>query len=428
MHPRPLALCLFLLHLGVAPAVAQEWTQFRGPGCQGKGQAPNLPAKLTEKHIRWRVPVGGRGNSSPVLYGDRLYITREGEKEGTRTLVCFDAGSGKEIWDKTFTYEPHRQHRMNSCATSTPTVDADGVYLAWTSGPDLVAQGVDHEGELMWERKLGKYYAGHGSGSSPVLHQGLLIVANENEGKESFLIALEPKTGKTRWRIPRTSSKRRAVFGCPVSYTRADGSQWLLFASTVHGLTAVDAEAGKVVWEIPLGFKERCVATPCVSDKLAFFSTGSGGSGRECAFVTLPQKEGEKPKVAHALRKAIPYVPSGIFVKGHFFLFTERGVVTCKAEDGTERWRSRIDGSFFSSPVTNGKVLYVADREGVLYTIEPTGEKLEIVSTLDLGSAVLATPALAQGALFLRTADHLMRLENVRKVIEPASASGRRKD
>ena len=130
--------------LTFAPA-AQEWTRLRGPKGQGHGVA-DLPAALSADHVRWRVPAGA-GHSSPVLWGDALFLTRTVEGRGRRQVVCFDADTGEERWQRTFEFEPHDQHKLNSSASSTPAVDADGVYVLWTSGGKLLALALDHDGE-----------------------------------------------------------------------------------------------------------------------------------------------------------------------------------------------------------------------------------------------------------------------------------------
>lgn len=397
---RLLAACL------AAPGAAQEWTSFRGPSGQGIAAAADLPSTFDDTNVLWRVAVGGKGHSSPVLWEERLYLTREGD--GSRAVVCIDRASGKEIWAGEQSFETHRQHRFNSFASSTPAVDREGVYLAWTSGSELVALALDHAGERRWRRPLGSFRAQHGSGSSPVLCGDLMIVANDNEGEESFLVALDKDTGKERWRIERRSE--RASYSSPVVHRPEAGPACLLFASTAHGLTAVEPESGRLLWEADAGFRQRCVATPCVAGNHLILYAGSGSSGKECAVFELPEKAGGPAKALHRPRRSLPYVPSALGLGGRFYLFADGGVASCRdAATGHLVWRERLDGSFFSSPVSDGEVLFIADREGTLYTLA-AGDEFRLLGTFELGEPVYATPAISKDRMYVRTFRHLICL------------------
>jgi outer membrane protein assembly factor BamB len=390
-------------------ASAQDWAQFRGASAQGIGAAEDLPATFSAKNVRWRAALG-EGLSSPVLWGSRLFLTREGSEDGVREIVCLDAGGGEELWVREFEFEPYRRHSFNSSASSTPAVDADGIYVAWGSGGDLYALALDHGGELRWRKRLGSYRAMHGSGSSPILHGGLLIVPNENEGDESFLVALDKDSGETRWKIARQSTKQRAAYSCPVVCRPEGAEPFVLFASSFHGLTAVAPGTGEVLWEVDPSFKTRCVASPCVSGDLVFLSAGTNGGGKGCAIVRMPGVGHEEPELLHRPRRNIPYVPCAIALDGRFYMFSDGGFATClEAETGEVVWRKRLDGTFFSSPVSNGEVVFIADRDGILYSLAK-GDRFELLGTFDLGEPVVATPAIARGVMYVRTSDHLICL------------------
>lgn len=388
-------------------AVAQEWTRLRGPQGQGHGKA-DLPAVLTEEHVRWRVDAGV-GHSSPVLWGDALFLTRLGGEKGVRQVVCFDAENGKERWARSCAFEPHDQHRLNSFATSTPAVDADGVYVLWTSGKQLVALALDHAGEVLWRRDLGRFYSNHGSATSPVLCGDLLVVANENQGDDCFVTALDRGTGEPRWRIDRQKSARWACYSPPFVHRPEGAPPVLLLASYAHGLTAIEPESGELRWQADLGFKNRFIACPCLSGDLLMVQTGSGDSGKECVVFDLANGAREEPKARYKPRRGLPYVPSAIAVEGRFYLFADSGFCSCiDADSGEQLWRERSEHRFFSSPVTSGTAIYIGDREGHLlsYAIG----RHERLSALDLGAPILATPALARGRMYVRTAEQLVCL------------------
>ena len=386
---------------------AQEWTRLRGPKGQGHG-ANELPAVLTEANVQWRVDAG-TGHSSPVLWGASLFLTRLGEQSGSREVVCFDADTGEERWARAFGFEAHDQHQLNSFTSSTPTVDADAVYVLWTSGKRLIALALDHEGEALWRRELGGFYSNHGSAVSPVLCGDLVVVANENQGSDCFVTALDRRTGAPRWRIERQKKARWACYSPPFLHEPEGASPVLLLASFAHGLTAIEPDNGAVRWEADLGFKNRFIASPCLSGDRLLVNTGSGDSGKECVVFDLAGGAAEAPEVRFKLRRGLPYVPSVVAVGGRFHLFADGGFCSCvDAETGEELWRERTEHRFFSSPVTNGRAIYIGDREGQLLSFAL--DRHEVLGTLDLGAAICATPALARGRMFVRTADELVCL------------------
>lgn len=401
--------CLAIGLVLCSAVAAQGWSQFRGPNGQGVLAAPDLPATFTGEHVRWRSAVG-TGHSSPVLWGEAVLLTQEGDEQGQRAVAAFAAATGDLLWEHACTFAPHPQHQLNSFASATPAVDEHGVYVVWTSGRALLALALDHDGDELWERELGAFTAEHGSGASPVVIGGLLIVANEHDGEDCFLMALDVRTGESKWRIARRSLAGRAGYATPAACTLPDGSEALLFASSAHGLTAVAPDSGAILWEVDLGFATRCVATPCVAGDLAIVHAGTGGSGRDCAVVRLRGAGKDPPEVLHRVRRNLPYVPSAIADGPRFVLVSEAGFATSlDAASGAVVWRERLDGSFFSSPVGNGETLWIADREGTLFSLA-SGERFEVLGTFALGAPVFATPALARDAMYVRTARELIRL------------------
>lgn len=403
-----LALGGLLAVIAVERAVAQEWSRFRGPRGQGIGVA-DLPAVFAEEHIRWRVTIGGTGHSSPVLWGSHVYITRLGEDRSTRDVVCYDAATGKQLWFYPCAFDRHKQHKLNSFASATPAADDYGVYLMWSSGKKLRALALSHEGKQLWRRQLGGYYAQHGSGNSPVIHGELVIIANENEGDDCFLVALDRKTGEAVWREALAKSPRWACYSPPFLYEPEGGKSVMMVASAAHGLTAFEPETGSIRWRANPGFKNRFIAAPCLAGNKLLVNTGSGDSGKECVVFELGEGAREEPKISYKCRRGLPYVPSAIALDGRFFLFADSGFASClDADSGEGLWRERIDGKFFSSPVSNGQAIYICDREGRLWTFSKT--RFEVLGSFDLGAPVCATPALAHGAMFVRTADELICL------------------
>ncbi|MCP3917182.1 MAG: PQQ-binding-like beta-propeller repeat protein [bacterium] len=385
---------------------AQEWTRFRGPGGSGHGVA-ELPAKLDAEHYNWRVELPGKGHSSPVLWGDEVFVTCLADE---RVVVALAAKDGAERWRFASSFEPHPQHDLNSFASATPAVDDERVYVVWTSGDDLVAVALEHRGErpgkLAWEKKLGPFRARHGSGVSPVLAGGTLVVACDNEGDESFLVGLDPATGETRWKRRRESV--RASYATPLVFEK-EGADRVAFASTAHGLTCLDPATGELVWEVDDLFAERCVASPIVAGSVLFTTTGKGGGGVESVALDLADRdEAGVPQVLFRARRALPYVPTAIAVGEYLFLWNDGGIVSClDLAKGEEVWRERIDGRFFGSPVCVGDRMYAMSMAGELFVVRAAAE-FELLGRFELGEPSQATPALASGTMYLRTETHLI--------------------
>ena len=418
----------FATLLPCSALLAQNASGFRGPGGQGLSPAAALPARFQARHVQWRVPAGGTGHGSPVVFGQRIYLTRvlgdvatprrgaaEPAKKAQREVVCFDLASGKELWAKAFAFVPHRQHRFNNFASSTPAVDKDGVYVLWTSGQQLEAMGLDHRGKPLWRNRLGEYFAGHGSGSSPVVAGNTLLVANENEGEESALFGLDKKTGVTLWKRRRESMPRRGSFATPLLVERKGQPSFALFASTSHGLCAVDPETGKFLWEFNPKFRQRFVATPVVGAGHVMAFAGSGGGGKESVLLRLPSKAGEKPVEVSRPRRVLPYVPCALPIGDRFYLVSDGGVASCRnAKTGEIVWRERLDGTFFGSPVSDGETIYVISREGKLVSYA-VGDEFALHGSFELGAPSYTTPAIAGDSLVVRTRSELIRLGATRR-------------
>ena len=252
-----------------------NWSRFRGPEGAGRADSIELPESLSEESFLWRVELAGRGHSSPVAWGELIFLTAEDQESGARFVLAHSAADGSELWRIEDLFEPHGQHDLNSFASTTPTCDAERVVVVWTSGTSLRARALSHAGEDLWERELGSWSAGHGSGSSAVLVDGVLIVAADHEAEGSFLAGFDPGSGEPLWRRERKSS--RASFATPTTRALPGGGHEVLFASTSHGITSLDPKSGELRWETGALFRQRCVGSPVVAGPVVFASAGSGG-------------------------------------------------------------------------------------------------------------------------------------------------------
>ncbi len=379
------------------------WPRFRGPNGSGLAPSAPIPTQWGEKDYRWKVALPGKGHSSPVVWGERLFVT-SGLKDGTRVVTCLSVRDGRKLWERRFPSKPHSMNPLNSYATSTPALDAERIYLYWATPEAVTVVALDHDGNDVWQRNLGPFDSQHGGGVSPIVFDDLLVVPNDQRGK-SFIIALDCRTGETRWKLDRRSVK--AAYSTPCIYQPKDGPPELILTSTSHGVTSVDPRTGKVNWEFPRAFPLRVVSSPVVACGLIVGTCGVGGSGRRLVAVRPGSRDGRKPQLAYELKKNVPYVPTPIAVGDLLFTLAENGTVTCvRAATGERVWQGRLGGRFYGSFVHVDGRLYAISRKGEVFVIAAS-EKFELLGRTPLGEPSQATPAVAGGRMFLRTFSHL---------------------
>jgi len=267
---------------------AQEWTRFRGENGSGVGDAKGLPSKVTIADFKWIVELSGTGYSSPVLWGKDLFLTITDKKSANkRQLVCFNANNGKVKWRWSAPFESHHQHRFNNFSSSTPAVDGKHVYLFWGSGSHMVAVAVDHSGKKVWSTDFPGFTSDHGTATSPVLVEGLVIIQPEHKEEErSAIIALDSATGEEVWRHDRQNKageEEKSAYSTSVIYQGKDGKKQVLAVNSTHGIISLDAKTGKLLWQYNPGFKQRSVGSIGISGDVIFATLGSGGGGKESA-------------------------------------------------------------------------------------------------------------------------------------------------
>ena len=401
-----------------AGAEEAQWPRFRGLGGNGISDAPTVPVKWTDKDYNWNVKLPGEGHSSPVVWGKRIFLSSAERETAKRMVLCLDTADGHMLWKREFLSKRYSQNPENGFATATPAADAEGVVVTWTTPEEVTLLALDLDGKDLWRRNLGPFVAMHGSGTSPVILGGLAILANEQgdlntldrpaQAPKSFLIAVDRKTGETRWQIPRRSTL--AVYATPCVRQDEDGRTELIFASMSHGFTAVDPLSGKVIWEIGDVLKE-CVCSPVVAPGLVIAGDSLLKLGGHFVAVRPPSREqGQKPAVAWEIKKPVPRVSTPLVKDGRLFLWSEDGTVTChNAATGELLWRERIKGAFYGSPVCVNNRLYCIAKNGDVVVLAAS-EKYEPLARVPLGEPSFATPAIANGVMYLRTRSQLFSL------------------
>ncbi len=417
-----LALCVLCQ---TSPASAQEWTRFRGPNGTGISHAKTIPTKLTAAEINWKVELPGVGHSSPVLWGERVFVTTTGDKAGGFQAVCVDARAGKILWQHDFALTPFHRHKLNSYASATPTVNAERVYVTWNDPEHYQMAALDHAGKLVWQRDFGPYVSQHGCGPSPILYRGMVILGNEQDDEKfvkgatrsgtSFVIAVDAKTGATAWQTARRSAV--VSYSTPCVFEPKNGATALLFASQAHGLYALEPSTGKVLWEYDQAFTMRSCSSPMIAGELILGSCGSGGGGHYVTAVKPGDALAKKPaELAYQMKKSAPYVPTGIVGGDLVWLWSDGGMLTClHAPTGDVRFQERVGGNFFGSPVWIDGRLFAVSTAGELVVVEAS-EKFNVLHRHPLNEVCHTTPAVALGRLFIHTEKHLFSLGGAKKV------------
>jgi len=417
LSPALIAAALFSVFTCTTPA--QEWTRFRGPNGTGISHAKGIPTQISDADLDWKLELPGIGHSSPVLWGERVFVTCTGDKAGGIYVVCVSAKDGKVLWKRDFPLSPFTRHQFNSFASATPTADGERVYVVWNEPDHYFLTALDHQGKTVWQRDFGPFVSQHACGTSPILCDNKVVLANfQDEPKfvegpmpdprsgKSSIIAVAAKTGETVWQTPRNSTV--VAYSTPCLFEPKGGKRALIFNSQSHGISALDPETGKVLWEYERVFDKRCVSSPMIAGELILGSCGSGGGGNiVTAIKAADAGTSRKPELAYQIKKSAPYVPTGIVMGDLIWLWSDAGIVSClNASTGEIRYQERVGGNYFGSPVWVDGRLFCVSKTGELVVVEAS-DKFKVLHRYPLNELCHSTLAVALGHLFIRTEKHL---------------------
>jgi outer membrane protein assembly factor BamB len=388
---------LVLTAVSVLPA--EEWPGWRGPRGDGTSTETGIPTKWSKtENVAWVADVPGVGHSSPVVWGDRVFLTTCLEKEEKRDLLCYDRRDGKLLWQRTVvTAKLEKKHSLNSYASSTPATDGERVWVSFFDNPSMVVVCYDNAGNEVWRKVPGEFHSVHGFCSPPILYKDLVIL-NGDQDAVAYLVALEKATGKEVWRTDRPNKTRS--YCPPLIVTAAGKTEMVLSGSKcVAGYSPDD---GKELWLVK-GPTEQFVASLVYADDLFFMTAGFP------EYHTMAIKpDGDVAWHFKGSSKEMSYVPSPIADGHYFFLVSDLGFVSCyEAKTGERPWKEEKLGKHHSaSPVSAEGRLYFPDDAGVTYVLK-AGPKFEVLAKNELEEDVRASPAIAHGQIFIRTTNHL---------------------
>lgn len=379
---------------------AADWTQFRGPRGDGVSTETRLPTRLEVGSVSWAIDLPGRGISSPVIVGKRVFVTASsGAKQDRLHVLCYGLEDGKLIWERKFWATGRTMtHEKISGATPSPASDGTRIFAIFSSN-DCVA--LDLDGNLLWFRGLGRDYPNAsnslGMSSSLMVAEGVLVAQVENDS-ESFTAGLDVKTGLNRWKLERP---KKANWTSPVPVTGADGRTLVALQSS-KGLAAVDPATGQVVWNYGEG-ASTVPSTAVSGGRLYVPSQG-------LTVLEAPVAGGE-PKQVWRSGQLRPGTASPVVVGDRVYTLNDGGILTCgDAKDGKRLWQLRMKGPFSASPLAAGGHLYCVNEKGLVQVVDPSAPEGAVVSELDLGQTVIGTPSIAAGSLFVRSDGKLWRI------------------
>ena len=409
-------LCLtYLAFLSGVDCLRGDWPQFRGPDGQGHSDQTGIPIHWKEgENITWKTAVPGQGWSSPVIAGDQVWMTSAEADGKSLHAICIDKRSGKLLHNvEVLTpQDAGPLHRLNGYASPTPVLDGERVYTHFGPRGSVC---LDTTGKIIWKNNSFKYNVIQGAASSPILHGDLLILTCDGIDNQ-FIVALDKRTGKIKWKQPRAhleaAAKKRSI--AKMSYStpliqRINGVPQLVCSGADH-VASYDLKTGAEIWWMPYdGFS--IVGRPSYGNGL-FYVVGSIRQDHFCVYAVRPGKGRLRDdQIVWQRSISIPHVSSPLLVGRELFVVHDGGVASCvDALTGKEHWRERLGGNHDASPVEIRGRIYFCNREGKT-TIAAASDKFEVLAINQLKGTFKASPAIADGALFLRSDAHLYRIE-----------------
>ncbi|CAD7694816.1 unnamed protein product [Ostreobium quekettii] len=390
---------------GLAPA-EEGWSRFRGPNGSGAAPGASIPLNWTPENTLWRVDLGGVGHGSPVLEGDRLFVVAGEPDSANIRLECWDAFTGRRLWQAEQPGEPTHLHAMNSYASGTPAVGGGVVAMSWADAKSFYLAGYSLDGQELWSKKLGAYDSRHGYCRSPIIEDGVVYLAS-NQQSGAFVLAVNAGDGQQRWRRELTPGV--ASYDTPVVIPTAAGGRALVVGSSEIGMDALDLASGDVVWTAAGVFPQRCVASPIFAGGMVLEASGSGGGGKLLVGVRPPTAASPEPEVAVKITKAVPYVSTPLAVDGLLVMWHDRGTVAAvDLATGQQLWLERIGGNYFSSPVNVGGVVWNVSMDGQAVALEVSRDGCRVLAKNELGEGAEATPAVVGNRMYVRTQKSLV--------------------
>jgi outer membrane protein assembly factor BamB len=378
-----------------AATPSQDWPGWRGPTQDGQaaaGQKPPVRWSETE-NVVWRAAIRGRGHSSPTVVGNRVYVTTADTASEEQLVICVDRATGKPVWETTV----HRGnldklgHRNTSQASSTVAWDGERLYVNFLNDKAIYTTALDPAGKIVWQRRVEDYVTHQGFGSSPIVHDSIVLVTADHKGGGK-IAGLDRKTGEIRWSDDRPTI---ANYASPAVVTVGGRTQVVVAGCNL--VASYEPLTGKKLWEME-GSTEETVVT-AVSDGRRIFT----GGGYPKNHVVAIEADGSR-QIAWQ-NGARLYVPSPLVRDGHIFAVLDAGQAVCwKSDTGDELWREKVDKDFYGSPVMVGNLIYATSLRGATSVFEVSPKHFKLIGQNQLGDESLSSPAICGNRIYLRGA------------------------
>lgn len=418
-----------------------DWPQWRGPAGSGVSAEKNLPERWSAtEHVAWKAPTAGTGISTPVIAGGRVFVTsqigRGASRPGPRLVQGEDAAAageralgesraaspdgrtwfvveafnqrdGKRAWEYRLEAEgPLAEvHEKHNLASPSPVTDGDLVF-AWFGTGQIVA--LDRNGKLAWQRHLGKeispFDINWGHSSSPTLYRDLLILLCDHQ-PASYLLAVDKRTGKERWKVDR--GKGRSSYSTPLVVESGSGAE--LVVNSSERIDAYDPQTGAFLWHAG-GANRFPIPSPVVHEGVIYASRGYR-SGPYLAIRPGGRGDVSSTHVVWNIPTGAPYVSSIVHYQGLIYMATDNGILTiADAADGSKIWQGRIGGVFSASPVAGDGKVYLLSENGETIVLR-AGRTADIIARNTIGERTLASMAISNGRLFIRTDENVVCIQ-----------------
>ena len=415
---RVFVVAVSLVIAGGGRAVAGEtWTQFRGSNWDGHSDSTGLALKWSEtENIKWKTEIAGRGWSSPVVFGNQIWLTTALQNGASLHAICVDKDSGKIVRDIEVFHvaNPEKKHNFNSYASPTPVIEAGRVYICFGDNGSACLDTAT--GRTIWENRELKVDHMNGPGSSPIIFNDLYLLCCDGIDLE-YLAALDKNTGKLVWKTTRSVSFTgvdpdiRKAYNTPIVIR--DDVREQIISIGAHRIYSYDVATGKELWfcDHP-GFS--CVAQPVFAEGMLYVSTGFGKP--ECwAIRTDGSGDVTKTHIAWKMKKGVPNRSTPLVVgegsAKRIYMVSDDGVARClRAETGEAIWQGRVGTGFSASPLMADGHVFFFDEKCVSTVLSP-GDTMKVVAENTLDEGCMGTPAIVGKAMFLRTKTHLYRIE-----------------
>jgi outer membrane protein assembly factor BamB len=405
---------VFLLLFSTVSLLATDWPQFRGPDAQGRATARSLPTEWSAtKNVAWAHDVPGAGWSSPILKSERLYLTTAVEQGGKMSLraLSLHAGDGKTVWStEVFSVTPVTAHKKNSHASPTPLVEGERLYVHFGQ---YGTAALDLNGKVIWRSTALKYPPVHGNGGSPTL-VGDALIFNCDGANNPFVAALNKNTGDVLWKTPRNGNARKSFsFSTPLPI-EVHGQPRVVSAAS-GAVMAYDPKTGKEIWRVRYPEGYSVVPRPVFGHGLVYVSSAFD---RPVVYAIDPNGSGDitDSAIKWSISKGAPNTPSPLLAGDELYFVSDAGIMTCAdAKTGTVHWQERIGGNYSASPILADGKIYVQSEEGVGTVLKP-GKRFEVIAKNDLKERTLASYAVGEKSIYIRTAERLFRIEQMSEV------------